>query len=115
MLIDHGFQRILFAEGAGVFRAEAIEAKLGFVLFCTPAFDLPADLLNPGAQSRHGLVDRFELEGNLPALAAKTFNIHLGRGDFVAAFLCLGRCSRIVRYASARQCDDEPGTGRDQL
>ena len=81
MLIDHRFQGVLFAQGGGVFGAQAVQPVLGLILFRAFALDLPTDILNAGGQRLRRLGNGFEFKGDLAAFSAKALNINLGGVD----------------------------------
>ena len=99
MLIDHRFQRVLFAQRGRVFGAQSIEVTLGVFLFPAFALDLVARAVDALAQRAHRLADGFELKGDLATLAAKPFHIKLGCGHLAlqARGFAVERCHVLFR------------------
>src|SRR5579863_3871917 len=83
MLSDHGLQRTLLAERRSIFRAQQIQMSLRFGFIQALALDQAAKLADLLADAGDSLRNRFKIERELSALAAKRFDLHTGVADFL--------------------------------
>ena len=82
MFRDYRFQRALFADGGGIFRAQPVKTtfglRFGAALRIEPVTHLCNFFRNAGKTLRH----RLKLQRQLPALAAESLDLRIRAGDF---------------------------------
>src|ERR1700685_3654522 len=82
MFGDDCFERSFFPESSREFRAKQVEMSFRLGFFEALGFEEAAKLTDLRTDSGDALRNRFELEGQLPALATEGFHLQVGISDF---------------------------------